>query len=920
MGTNSAGTKYKFIVNTGVGSTGGCGLVFGCAEGGAITAGWHLVTGTYDGTTATLYLDGTVVASDTFTAPAITNLPLYVGRYYAGGYGWNGSEDEVRLYSRALAGTEVSTLYASASSSDTTPPTTPGNVSATPVSGSQINVAWSASTDNVGVTGYKVMRNGSLAGSTTTALTYSDTGLAASTTYSYTVEAVDAAGNVSPPSTAVTATTLTSDTTPPTVSITAPTANATVSSTISVSATATDNVAVASVQFQLDGVNLGALLTVAPYAISWNTTTATNASHTLTAIATDTSGNAATSAAVAVTVSNASTGPPTQGLIGYWNFDEGSGTIAHDTSGSGYNGVVNGAVWTTGEINGALSFNGGTAYVVTPNIALGSTFSVSAWVNPAVTKQIGYGRILETQYNGGLYLGTNSAGTKYKFIVNTGVGSTGGCGLVFGCAEGGAITAGWHLVTGTYDGTTATLYLDGTVVASDTFTAPAITNLPLYVGRYYAGGYGWNGSEDEVRLYSRALAGTEVSTLYASASSSDTTPPTTPGNVSATPVSGSQINVAWSASTDNVGVTGYKVMRNGSLAGSTTTALTYSDTGLAASTTYSYTVEAVDAAGNVSPPSTAVTATTLTSDTTPPTVSITAPTANATVSSTISVSATATDNVAVASVQFQLDGVNLGALLTVAPYAISWNTTTATNASHTLTAIATDTSGNAATSAAVAVTVSNASTGPPTQGLIGYWNFDEGSGTIAHDTSGSGYNGVVNGAVWTTGEINGALSFNGGTAYVVTPNIALGSTFSVSAWVNGAVSQGGYARILETRYNGGLYLGVNSSGTKYKFIVNSGAGSTGGCGLAFGCAEGGAIASGWHLVTGTYDGTTATLYVDGAVVASDTFTSPSATNFPLYVGRYYYASGFGWNGSIDDVCLYNRALTAGEVANIESFQ
>ena len=184
-----------------------------------------------------------------------------------------------------------------------------------------------------------------------------------------------------------------------------------------------------------------------------------------------------------MTVSNTSTGPPTQGLIGYWNFDEGSGTIAHDTSGSGYNGTVNGAVWTAGEINGALSFNGGAAYVVTPNIALGSTFSVSAWVNPAVITQIGYGRILETQYNGGLYLGVNSAGTKYKFIVNTGAGSTGGCGLVFGCAEGGTITAGWHLVTATYDGTTGTLYVDGVVVASDTFTAPSVTNFPLYVGR-----------------------------------------------------------------------------------------------------------------------------------------------------------------------------------------------------------------------------------------------------------------------------------------------------------------------------------------------------------------------------------------------------------------------------------------------------
>ena len=213
-----------------------------------------------------------------------------------------------------------------------------------------------------------------------------------------------------------------------------------------------------------------------------------------------------------MTVSNTSTGPPTQGLIGYWNFDEGSGTIAHDTSGSGYNGTVNSAVWTAGEINGALGFNG-AAYVVTPNIALGSTFSVSAWVNPAVTKQIGYGRILETQYNGGLYLGTNSAGTKYKFIVNTGVGSTGGCGLVFGCAEGGTITAGWHLVTATFDGTIGTLYVDGVVVASDTFAAPAITNFPLYVGRYYAGGGGWNGGVDDVRLYNRALTAAEVSRI-----------------------------------------------------------------------------------------------------------------------------------------------------------------------------------------------------------------------------------------------------------------------------------------------------------------------------------------------------------------------------------------------------------------------
>src|SRR5205823_6547035 len=93
------------------------------------------------------------------------------------------------------------------------------------------------------------------------------------------------------------------DTTPPTVSLTAPAANATVSATITVSANASDNVGVAGVQFQLDGANLGAEDTASPYSISWNTTTASNASHTLTAIARDAAGKRTTYSAETVTVS-----------------------------------------------------------------------------------------------------------------------------------------------------------------------------------------------------------------------------------------------------------------------------------------------------------------------------------------------------------------------------------------------------------------------------------------------------------------------------------------------------------------------------------------------------------------------------------------------------------------------------------------
>src|SRR5207247_9170203 len=92
-----------------------------------------------------------------------------------------------------------------------------------------------------------------------------------------------------------------SDTTAPTVAITAPANSAMVSGGVTVSANASDNVGVVGVQFQLDGVDLGAELTAVPYSMSWNTTTASNGGYILTAVARDAAGNADTSTAVNVT-------------------------------------------------------------------------------------------------------------------------------------------------------------------------------------------------------------------------------------------------------------------------------------------------------------------------------------------------------------------------------------------------------------------------------------------------------------------------------------------------------------------------------------------------------------------------------------------------------------------------------------------
>ena len=96
---------------------------------------------------------------------------------------------------------------------DTTKPTAPTNLAATAVSSLQINLSWTAGTDNVAVTGYQMNRNGTRVG-TTSNTSYSDTGLTASTSYTYTVAATDAAGNVSILSAQASATTSAASATP----------------------------------------------------------------------------------------------------------------------------------------------------------------------------------------------------------------------------------------------------------------------------------------------------------------------------------------------------------------------------------------------------------------------------------------------------------------------------------------------------------------------------------------------------------------------------------------------------------------------------------------------------------------------------------------------------------------------------------
>jgi chitodextrinase len=225
-----------------------------------------------------------------------------------------------------LAG-NVSLVSASASATtmaavDTTPPSTPTGFIAAAASSSQINLSWAGSTDNVGVTGYKLSRNGNIIATTTAArTTYSDVGLAASTIYAYTVAAFDAAGNVSPQSARVSATTqVASGSTTTTIEVivddgtsgtdtaapskpTGLTAIATSSSQINLSwAASADNVGVAGYRVYRNG----ALIATTHSTAYSNTGLSASTSYTYTVAAYDVAGNvsAVSASATATTMAD----------------------------------------------------------------------------------------------------------------------------------------------------------------------------------------------------------------------------------------------------------------------------------------------------------------------------------------------------------------------------------------------------------------------------------------------------------------------------------------------------------------------------------------------------------------------------------------------------------------------------------------
>jgi hypothetical protein len=381
--------------------------------------------------------------------------------------------------------------------------------------------------------------------------------------------------------------------------------------------------------------------------------------------------------------------------------------------------------------------------VVRNNIVIGSGTGLSLYGHGQVAQMKNVTAVNNTLIDNGtgLFLrwGSNVAN---MLLANNAVYSPGKTALSTGGSIGTGATIRANALQSGASGIDGTRFLDGGTLATAFVDSASRDYWPragsLLIGRGSAvdtPGADFNGSARaapfDVGAYESdgqtANPGWRITEGFKGGGTSPPPPPdTSPPSVSITaPTPGAgalsgQVTVS-AAAADNVGVAGVQFKLNGADLGAEDTGQPYSiawNTTTVTSGSHTLTAVARDAAGNTttsSPVTVTVSNTTPPQpDTTPPTVSVTAPAAGGTaLSGSVTLSANAADNVDVVSVQFKVNGANVGAEDTGAPYSISWDSAGVANGSYVITALARDAAGNTTLSAGVSVTVSNGAANPP---------------------------------------------------------------------------------------------------------------------------------------------------------------------------------------------------------------
>jgi len=544
------------------------------------------------------------------------------------------------------------------STPDTQAPTAPAGLLSSNLTATSVTLNWTASSDNVGVTGYDVYRNNVKINTVpVTGTTYSVTGLAQATAYSFYIKAIDNAGNVSANSNTVNINT---------PDISAPTAPANLVSSVLTSTTltlswsaSTDNVGVTGYDVYRNGVKIN----VAVAAATTYNVTGLNAAtaYNFYVQARDAAGNISANSNTLNIITPAASACASSGTIAYqkWNNITGT-TVASLTSIAAYPNLpsVTGTL-TSFEIPSAAGDNYGmrvNGYICPPTTGtytfwIAGDDYVELWLSTTSSSANKVRIAYHTSYTNSREWNkfttqksaaiTLTAGQAYyvEALMKEG---TGGDNMAVGWAKPGqATTTPGEVIPGTQ--LLAQLVDTQAPTAPTNVTASAITQSTLTLT--------WTASTDNVAVSgydvyqnnvkinasnittnSYNVTGLTPSTLYsfyivakdaagntstsstinATTGAPDTQAPTAPANLAASNMGQTFFTVSWSAATDNVGVAGYDVYKNGVKANTTlVTSTSYAVTGLTPGTTYAVTVIAKDAAGNASATSTGLNVTTL---------------------------------------------------------------------------------------------------------------------------------------------------------------------------------------------------------------------------------------------------------------------------------------------------------------------
>ena len=194
-------------------------------------------------------------------------------------------------------------------------------------------------------------------------------------------------------------------------------------------------------------------------------------------------------------------------LIGWWKLDETSGTVAHDASGRGKDGTLQGEpTWVPGRIDGALLFDGEDDYVEIGSVGISGTDrrTMAGWARASTTE------IAEETGVFGFLPDGSTDGTYYSVEVDDAgnyVASAHGWAGIFG-----PVDTEWHHFAVTYEGDEGRWYFDGQLIDVSTGELGTIDQVRiggnLDVAKYFAG------LVDDVRIYNRALTETEIMSLF----------------------------------------------------------------------------------------------------------------------------------------------------------------------------------------------------------------------------------------------------------------------------------------------------------------------------------------------------------------------------------------------------------------------